>query len=221
MPVSLINGLADLSKELGETSANQTPNRVKHYNDAVQEFFNERRWPFSTKIDSSLITTAGEQRYDLSGITDMRKPGGIKEVTIGEEASDNLPYLPVPFSSRYMPQYRGRKFFYIDDESNEIVFLGTISETGLYVNIRYYFVPARAEVVSSGSFPFPDQFRKTVATLAAANVQWGRYLDSQGNRLYNMYQRLLNKVDFQQAERSAGNPRRIGHPLGWLGFRRR
>lgn len=221
MAVLLTNGLADLSKELGETTANQTPNRIKHYNDAVQAFFSERKWKFSKKKNTSLVTVSGQQRYDLSSITDIREPGGINEIQVGPDTEDNLPFTPVDFEQRHNPSYKGKKFFCIEEESNELVFLGDISEGGLTITIRYHFIPARIESVSDVvGFPLPDQYRKTVATLAAAYVQWARYLDAQGNRLYNMYERLLQKTGFQQSERNARNPRRMEHPLRWRGFRR-
>lgn len=222
MAVLLTTGLADLSKELGETTANQTPNRIKHYNDAVQAFFAERKWAFSKKKDdTSLVTVAGLQRYSLAAITDIRMPGGINEIQVGPDTEGNLPFTPVSFDQRHNEAFSGKKFFYIEEETNELVFLGEITEAGLAIAIRYHFIPARIESTSDiVGFPLSDQHRKLVATLAAAYVQWARYLDAQGNRLYNMYERLLQKTGFQQSERNANNPRKMEHPLRWRGFRR-
>lgn len=221
MSIKLIDGLSDLSKELGETSANTTTNRIRHYNDAMLAFFTERKWPFGTKKNDSLTTVANQARYSLSGITDIRQPGGIKEIQIGDDDSDNTPYVPIDYEQRHMPQFQGQKYFYIDAETNEVAFVSVPTETGLKINIRYYFIPARIEDInSSDEFPCPDQFRKVVATLAAAYVQWARYLDAQGNRLYNMYERLLGKTETQQSERNRMNPRKFEHPMRWRGFRR-
>jgi hypothetical protein len=221
MAIQLIDGLGDLSKELGETSANQTPNRIKHYNDAVQAFLAERKWPFTSKKDTSLTTVAGQKTYDLSGITDIRQPGGIKEILIGADEPGNQAFLPVDFEQRHSANLSSGKYFYIDEETNELVFLGEISSTGSTITIRYYFVPARIEdVADTVGFQVPQQFRKAIGTLAAAYVQWARYLDAQGNRLYNMYERLLNKASFQQSERNKMNPRKMEHPLRWRGFQR-
>jgi len=218
MAIQLIAGLGDLSKELGETSANQTPNRIKHYNDAVVAFAQERKWPFLSKKDSSLQTVAGTQKYSLATITDMRKPGGIKEIQIGDDSESNAPFLPIDYEQRHSAS---GKFFYIDEETNEVCFVGGITTTGDAINIRYYYIPARiTDVADTVGFPIPDNFSKAIGTLAAAYVQWARYLDAQGNRLYNMYERLLNKASFQQSERNKMNPRKMEHPLRWRGFRR-
>lgn len=221
MSIKLIDGLSDLSKELGETSANTTTNRIRHYNDAMLAFFTERKWPFGTKKNSTLTTVKNQAKYSLATITDIRMPGGIKEIQIGDDAVDNPAYIPLSYSQRHMPQFQGQRYFYIDEETNELVFISIPDTTGLAINIRYFYVPERIESLdSTDEFPVPDQFRKLVATLAAAYVQWGRYLDAQGNRLYNMYERLLVKTETQQAERNNMNPRKFEHPLRWKGFRR-
>ena len=151
----------------------------------------------------------------------MRTPGGIKEVIIGTDSADNEPYLPVDFSERKLAVSATSKLFYIDDESNEIVFLKDIATAGETITIRYYYIPARiTSIGESTTFPIPDRYRKTIATLAAAYAQWGRYLDAQGNRLYNMYERLVGKAQTQQSERSVGNIRKMQHPLRWRGFKR-
>jgi hypothetical protein len=220
MSIKLIDGLADLSKQLGETTTNQTSPRIRHYNDAVQAFFAEKKWSFSTKKDESLVTVANQNRYSLDGITDIRTPGGIKEVQVGADANDNPAYVPIDYEQRHAQQFQGQKYFYIDVETNDIVFLSNISQNDLTITIRYYFIPERIEdLASSDEFPCPDKFRKIIATLAAAYVQWSRYLDAQGNRLFNMYDRLLNKTSFQQEERNRNNPRKMEHPLRWRGFR--
>lgn len=219
--ILLSDGLGDLSKELGETSVNQTPNRIKHYNDAIQEFASERKWSFLSKKNESILTVSGTNKYSLSTITDMRNPGGIKEVQVGTDSEDNLPFIPVDYEQRHNSSLLGKRFFYIDEETNEICFLADITTTGEKISIRYYYIPARkTEVGETATFPIPDKFRKTIATLAAAYVQWGRYLDAQGNRLFNMYERLLNKKVIQQGERNAKNPRKMEHPLRWRGFKR-
>jgi hypothetical protein len=219
MSVSLSSGLQDLSKELGETTVNQTTNRINHYNDAVVEFFNDRKWAFSTKKDTSLATISGTKRYNLDGITDIRLPGGIKEVFIGDD--DSQPFIPIDYAARHDTQYSGNKFFYIDAETNDIVFLRDITTTGDTITIRYFHIPTRiTDIASVSTFPVPDRYRKAVATLAASYVQYSRYLDAQGNRLFNMYQRLIGSAAQQQAERNVGNPLKINHPLRWRGFKR-
>ena len=57
--ISLSNCLTDLSKELGESVTNTSQRRIEHYCDAVQEFSNERKWPFLVKENTSLNTGVG------------------------------------------------------------------------------------------------------------------------------------------------------------------
>lgn len=221
MAVLLNTGLSDLSKELGETTVNQTTNRIKHYNDAVIDFFKRKKWNFALKRYTGLTTTNGTQRYSLAGITNMRDPGGIKEIFIGTDSSSNPAWLPINYEDRFDAGYIGRKYFYIDEETNEVVFLGDITTTGDTITIRYWHIPARIEDINDATgFPLPDRFRKEVALAAAAFVQWARYLGSEGNAKWTLYERMVANAEEQQNERNRGNIRRLGNPLSFLGFRR-
>lgn len=212
-------GLSDLSKELGETTVNSTDPRIRAYNDAAIDFFNEKKWPFGVKENAALSTSIGDNSYSLSSITDMRFPGPIKEIYLG---SDTTPYIPIDWEDRNNADVQDGKFFYLtpDESDNNIHFLGDITAVQV-MHIWYYFIPTRIEDIDSVStFPIPDRYRKTVATLAAAYVQWSRYLDSQGNRLFNVYERMVGRATNNQAERNRRQPRKLVHFLKNIGFKR-
>jgi len=217
MSVTLQNGCGDLSRELGEATPNVTTPRLNHYNDAVIDFANERKFPFLIK-ENATITTDGNalNRYSISAITDIRQPGGIKEITLGTSTE---PILPIDWSKRNDAQYVSGNFFYITPDELYIVFTKTVT-TGQLIHMWYYYIPARTTDLA-GTFPIPDRYRKVVATLAAAYVQWGRYLDGQGNRLFNLYNKRLAGVVDQQSEENTGNPKRIQHYLKYVGFKRK
>lgn len=218
--VTLADGLSDMSKELGETTTNTSVRRVQHYGDAIIEFFNARKWPFAIKKDNtSLSTLANTVIYAIPAgiLADMRQPGGIKEIYIGSETT---PYLGIDFELRNDSAYTDGKYFYIDPETTTITFLKTLGAAGQAMTIHYYFIPARATDTTTGTYPLPDRYRKIVATLAAAFVQWGRYLEGQGNRLYNVYTRMLDGVTDQQTEPGTSQPKVLQHPLTYKGFRR-
>ena len=105
MSVTLTNGLLDLSSELGETTTNTTTPRVNSYNDAVVQFFNEKKWPFSLKTDTTTTTTSGTQTYNLP-MTDLRLPGGIKLVQIG-----STDYLPIEYEDRNKSNFDNGSYF--------------------------------------------------------------------------------------------------------------
>lgn len=214
MSVLLSTGLADLSRELGENTVKTETARIGHYNDAVIEFFGEKKWPFSIKLDTSITTSTGISSYSITGITDMRQPGGIKLVTIG-----NNDYLPINYEDRNDERYNTKNWFYLDPEEETLYLKGT-PDGGQTINIYYWHIPARATDLVTGSFPLPDRYRKTVAYLAAAYVQWARYLTTLGDAKYNMYLRGVGKTTRHQAERHQGNPRNIKHFLSRIGFRR-
>lgn len=216
---TLSDGLSDTAKELGESSAtiNTGAVRIRAYNDAVIQFAMDGKWKFLIKKNVSLTTIANTNSYSLTGITDMRFPGPIFEVYLGSETT---PYLPINWEDRNNEEYKDGKYCYIDPDDSHINFIGTITG-GLTITIWYFYLPTRIEDATSASlYPIPSQFRKIIATLAASNIQYSRYLDAQGNRLFNMYEKLLNKVSYQQAERSRGNKKIIKHPLKNFGFRR-
>lgn len=218
--VDLTTGLSDLSKELGETNTNTNTRRIQHYNDAVIDFFNERKWPFAIKKNSTLLTTSGAQDYAIPAavLADWRAPGGIKEITIGD---GNTPILPIAWEDRGNSAYSNGNFFYLDPEETRIYFKEEVT-AGEAVNIYYYHIPARIEdIEDEDEFPVPDRYRKAVALLAGAYVQWSRYLEQQGNRLYNLYTKQVKNITGQQAERNQFAPRRLPHFLAHRGFRRR
>jgi len=217
--ITLTNGLSDLSKELGETVSNVTTRRIGHYNDAVIEFSNEKKWEFLIKEDTSLSTVVGTQGYAMPAtvLADWRAPGGIKEITLGDST---IPIIPIDWELRGDPRYDDKHCFYLNPEQTMIYFKEPISVVSV-VHIHYYYVPARVESTESAvTFPIPDRYRKTVAMLAAAYVQWSRYLEQQGNRLYNLYAKSIGKISNQQSERNKNNPRRFQHYLQHIGFRR-
>jgi len=214
MSVLLSQGLADLSRELGENTVKTETARIGHYGDAVVEFFGEKKWPFAIKHDTSLTTTSSTAGYSLTGITDMRQPGGIKLLTI-----DGDDYLPIAYEQRNDSRFDTKKWFYLNEEET-LLFIKGSPEVGKVIDICYWYLPARTTDLTSGSYPLPDRYRKTVAYLAAAYVQWARYLTTLGDAKYNMYLRGIGKVTRQQAERHQGNPRNIKHFLAGIGFRR-
>lgn len=220
---TLITGLSDLSTELGENTTNITAKRVKQYGDAVIDFCNEKKWPFLLKKATlSAVTTQTGRRYALAPIDDLRMPGGIKEIQIGTDAADNPAYVPIAYEDRHDPTMPQKNFYY-DDETGDIVLGSDPGTAGQSIVVRYYHVPARLTDTNNVVllYPIPDRYRKAVATLAAAYVQWSRYLDAQGNRLFNLYQRMVDKVGDQQAERNKFQPRRFQHYLQFRGFRRK
>lgn len=216
MGYSLTNGLNDLSRELGESTVNTTTPRIRHYNDAVVQLAKDRKWSFLCKENTTLTTTTS-QSYDTSTITDMRRPGGIKEITIGDSSE---PYLPIDYDQRNDSRVANRKRFYMKPDENTLVFIGDLT-AGQTIHIWHYYIPARIEDIAAvTTFPVPDDKRKLVATLAAAYVQWGRYLEAPGNRLYNLYTKMLDQEITFDSERPSGNPKKLQHYLQRIGFRR-
>lgn len=210
--ITLSEGLQDQSKELGESTTNTTARRIAHYNDAVQEFANERKWPFLVKTNVALNTGAGNVAISITSITDMRMPGGIKELSIADEAD---PFLPVDFENRLTVS--GRNRFYITPDEQSIKFTKDVTASQV-ITLWYYYIPARIEDVADVvGFPIPARYRKAIGTLGAAFIQWSRYLDGQGNRLLNVYNRLLAKIENNQSERNEGTPRRIPNFMQWRG----
>lgn len=219
MGVLLSTGLSDQSKELGETTTVTAPIRIRSYNDAIIEFANERKWPFLVKENSAKSTVVGSNDIDISDITDLRIPGPVKEIYLG---TDTEPYLPIAWEDRNDTRYTDGKFFYIDPDFTTITLKGSVTSIQT-IHLWYYYIPARIDSIASPevlTFPTPDRYRKAVATLGAAYVQWSRYLDAQGNRLYNMYERMIGKITNQQSERNSRQPRKLQHYLQWRGFRR-
>ncbi|OGI28081.1 MAG: hypothetical protein A2184_01070 [Candidatus Moranbacteria bacterium RIFOXYA1_FULL_44_7] len=216
MAISLTNGLSDTSRELGETVTKQTTRRIESYNDAIQDFANDSKWPFLVKKDESLTTISGQNNYSLAGITDIRKPGGIKLITIG-----TTDYSPIDYTDRNDDRYDGGKYFYLDPDDGQFTFMTDITTTGTTITIWYYYIPARiTSVTAVETFPIPDRYRKVIAVLAGAYVQWSRYLEAQGNRLYNLYTKLVRNVGLQQSERNSNHPRKLQHFLQHKGFQR-
>lgn len=218
MGISVNTALSDLSRELGESQTVSNAIRLGHYNDAVVEFFNERKWSFALKTNSEISTEVGVQTYDIQEtITDMRDPSAIKEIYLG---TAGRPIKPINYEDRFDVGYEGGNYFYQDPETYEITFMGEITSVQA-ITIRYYYIPTRiTDLTSTSTFPVPDRYRKTVAILAAAYVQWSRYLEAPGNRLYNLYTKMIGKQNIQQSERVSGNPRKLKHFLAWRGFRR-
>lgn len=217
MSHTLTVGLTDLSRELGETTVQTGPTRIRAYNDAIIDFANEKKWPFLVKESVALATQVGVKTYSLTGISDMRFPGPVKEIYLGD---DTTPYTPIEWADRNNADIEDGKHFYLNPDETSLTFKGDITAVKT-IHLWYYYIPARIEDTNSSSlFPIPDRYRKVVATLAAAYVQWSRYLDAQGNRLYNFYEKMVGKVKDQQSERNAKSPMKLPHYLKFRGFRR-
>lgn len=216
---TLQTGLGDLSRELNENSTNTGTKRIGNYNDAVIEFFNEKRWPFAVKTNTALTTTQGLQTYDISAITDMRWPGPIKEIFFGDDTAANSGFKPVDYENRHDGDVANGSFFYVDESTGELTFLKEVAEGGKTISIRYWFTPARVETLE-GIILVPERYRTAVALLAASKAQGSRYLSGEAARLYNLYIRQLNSIQYQQSERSRNGNRRFPHPLRRAGFRR-
>ena len=213
----LTTGLSDQSKELGETTIVSTPIRIRAYNDAIVDFANERKWPFLVKENATKSTVVGSNNIDISDILDLRSPGPIKEIYLGSETT---PYLPISWEDRNDERYDGEKVFYLNPTETTITLKGSVT-TIQTVHIWYYYIPVRIEDTASiVQFPIPERYRKVVATLGAAYVQWSRYLEAQGNRLYNVYGKMIAKVVNQQSERNDRQPKKLQHYLAWRGFKR-
>lgn len=219
MSHTLTTGLTDTARELGESSAtiNTGAVRIRAYNDAILHFVLQKKWPFLIKSNATISTAANVKTYSLSTITDMRHPGAIYEVYLGSETT---PYIPIEWKNRNNDEYVGGRYCYLTPDNANLVFVGDITSVKV-ITIWYYYLPARIEDSGSVSlFPIPDSFRKAIATLAAAFIQYSRYLDSQGNRLFNMYEKMVGMIEYQQSERSVGNKMKIEHPLKRFGMRR-
>lgn len=219
MSHTLTTGLTDTARELGESAAsiNTGAVRIRAYNDAVLLFAIHKKWPFLIKSNATISTVVGTNSYSLSTITDMRHPGALFEVYLGTETT---PYIPIEWKKRNNDEYAGGKYCYLTPDNANLVFKGDITSVKT-ITIWYYYLPARIDdSTSNATFPIPDAFRKALATLAASFVQYSRYLDAQGNRLFNMYEKMLGTIEYQQAERSSGNKLKIDHPLKRFGFRR-
>lgn len=215
--ITLTQGLTDLSKELGESTTNTSARRIQHYNDAIQEFANERKWKFLVKFNDDLTTGVGTAgtAIDITGITDMRMPGGIKEITV---AGEDDPFLPVNYDKRN--QVTGRNRFYITPDEQTLKFTKDLAASQV-ISMWYYYIPERIEDTASvSSFPIPARYRKALGTLGACFVQWSRYLDGQGNRLLNVYNRLVEKIEANQSETNDGVPPTMPNPASRMPLRR-
>lgn len=218
--ITLSQGLADLSKELGESTTNTSTRRIQHYNDAVQEFANERKLTFLVKQNTSLDTGDGNSAIDITGITDMRMPGGIKEITV---TGYDDPFLPVPYEDRTVESTKNR--FYITPDEQSLKFTKELNASAA-LSMWYWYIPDRIEdTASEDTFPIPSRYRKALGTLGAAFVQYSRYLDGPGSRLINFYNALIEKIELNQSEKHYGTPRQIKNPMSWRGplrqYRRR
>ncbi len=222
MGITLIQGLGDISKELGESTTNQSNNRIMHFADAVQWFFSERKWPFAMKKDTSLSTLAATTQYTVPAAVKAiwREPGGIKEITVGTSLDA---FLPIDWEQRGDSRFDGKNYFYLDPEETKIYFKKELGAAGQAITIYFWHIPARLSDVNDGTttIPIPDRYRKALATLGAAFVQWSRYLETAGNRLFNLYQKMTASAAVQQTERHRGKPMSFPHYLMWKGFKRK
>lgn len=218
MSITLTIGLTDLARELGENGTVQTTSvRIRAYNDAMVEFFSEKKFPFAIKLNTAKTTIPGVKTYSIADIADMRSPGGIHEIYLG---SNEKPHLPIDWTDRNNRDVQGGMYFCMTPDGQSIQFLGDIT-TAQTINIWHYYIPARIEdITSSATFPIPERYRKTVSTLAAAYVQWSRYLDAQGNRLFNLYTKMIGKTKAEQSERHTRQALKFPHYLKRIGFRR-
>lgn len=219
--ITLTELLSDISKELGETTTNVVARRIQHGNDAVIDFANERKWPFLVKENTSMTTISGDQDYAIHAniLADWRAPGAIKEITIGDNKD---PITEIEWGQRGDSRWDGASVFYVDPEGTTIYFKTSIAKTGDIIHVHYFYIPARVpDTTSVVTFPIPSRYRKALGLLGAAYVQFSRYLETQGNRLFNMYVKQVQSITTQQSERNSNSPRRIQHYLQAIGFRRR
>ena len=219
MSITLTEGLSDTSKELGETTTNTSVRRIQHFNDSVVDFANERKWPFLVKENTDMLTVTNDQDYaiDADILADIRFPGGIKEITIG---ASTVPIKPINWEDRGDPRFATGNWFYMNPEQDTLYFTQDIDTTGDVIHVHYYYIPARIEdTTSENTFPIPSRYRKALGLLSASNVQFSRYLEAQGNRLFNMYVKQVKSIAQQQSEQPAHKPRTLPHFLAWRGNR--
>lgn len=214
MSVTLTTGLADLSRELGETTTNTTTDRINHYNDAVVALFNAKKWPFALKKDTTQTTTSGTNTYTIP-VSDWRTPGGIKYIMLGSTV-----YKPIDWEEREEDKFDGGEYFYINPEGTQITFLKDVTTTG--TTITYYYFAIATRQVAGGTFSLlPDRYRKAVAYLAASFVLRGRHMNGEANDRFKLYQLEIQDASLQQSERTSNLPRSFGHYLKFRGFARR
>jgi hypothetical protein len=218
--ITLQEVLSDISKELGETTTNSTTRRIQHANDAIVGFANEKKWPFLIKEDTSLVSESGTQEYNIpvTVLADIRLPGGIKEITLGDSTEA---ILPMDWADRGNSKYDNGNFFYLNPEQTKIYFKKELTTAEAF-HIHYYYIPERIDDVAE-DFPIPSRYRKAIGLLGASNVQFSRYLEQQGNRLFNLYSKEVRNISSQQSETNTGKPRSFPHYLAWRGgrFKRR
>lgn len=215
MSVTLSTGLSDTSRELGETVTNNTSSRVSSYNDAVQTFFNEKKWPFARKSDATQTTTSGTQTYTIP-MSDWRAPGGIYKIKVGSTT-----HLPIDEEDKERAENNGGAFFYLNELDTQVTFLKDITTTGTTITYYYYAVPTRITDTTSGVFALlPDRCRKVVAYLTASFVLRGRHMNGEANDRFKLYQLEVKNMSLQQSERNTNHPRTFGHYLKHLGWRR-
>lgn len=223
MPITLLEGLSDTSKELGETTTNSTTRRIQHYGDAVIDFANERKWKFLLKKNTDMSSVVGTQSYAIHAniLADWRTPGAIKEITIGD-STDAI--KPIDWEDRGDPRFDNGNYFYINPEETTIYFKKAIDQAAT-INVYYFYIPARTDDLETpGTYPIPSRYRKAIGLLAASNVQFARYLDQQGSRLFNLYTKQLKSIVQQQSEQHTFKPRSLPHFLqyrGGISFRNR
>lgn len=205
MAVLLSLGLADLSRELGETTTDTSTTRVNNYNDAVVQFFNEKKWPFSLKKDTTLVTIASTQTYTIP-MTDWRAPGGIKYIKIG-----STDYKPIEYEDRDNSSFDQGQYFYVNPENTQITFLKDITTAGTTITIYYYAIATRQTDTATGSFALlPDRYRRTVAYLAANFVLRGRHMNGEANDRLKLYRQDVQNASLQQSERTTNLPKTFG-----------
>ena len=213
MSYTLQQGLEDLSTILNESTTQTSTARKNHYNEAVQEFCNERKWPFTIKKHTD-TTVADQADYDLP--SDIREPGGLIEVLIG-----NQEYKPIPFNDRLDSKYSSGYYYcvYPENDNRKIKFIPTPSSSGDTITIRYFSVPSRVTDLN-GTLDIPDRYRRPIALLAAEFVSRAKRQHATANNFRVLYDRAIEKITVQQAERHKKLPRTFGHYLKYIGFKR-
>lgn len=212
--ITVLEGLNDTSRKLNENTVVQTTLRKGLYADAVEYFCNFKKWKFLLKEDDSLTTTSS-RTYSITTITDIRFPGGIKEITIGDSG---LAILPIDWEDRNNEQYTNELRFYVTPDEASIVFTQDVT-AGETIHIWYYQVPSR-KTENTDTYPIPQRYRGALGELAAAYVQYARYLDAQADKKYNLFLRQLETIENNQTERNYGNPKKFGNYLQRINFRR-
>ena len=171
---------------LNENTTVTTTARKTHYNEAVQELCRKRKWQLTIK--SSTDTTVADQAdYDLP--SDVREPGGLIEVLIGDQE-----YRPIEWNerleSKYTQEWTSGYWYtiYPEYDNRKVKFIPTPDTAGSTITFRHFFVPTRLTTLTD-SFYLPDYVRRPIALLAAEFVSRAKRQHSTANNFRVLFDR--------------------------------